>query len=258
MSKAHNIPAMVKAANLARWFPPWMVSREQWTLIMQSSVSGIAVDALLFSRIGVPLFHRYSAFSRPGTHVAFHGMYMTRIRTFLEKSDATSLGARHRRHSRASAARMSRTDSQEICGREPNSSSQPSTSHRPGSRVWKSALAAAVAATSVTAKVLRSLRNSPRTIPALMDLALPKLAYPEKWSEQPRSPRIVMSEAPASPAVSLRAPLRSPSPCLNLDTLSSDGSAGPGDVSDHPICISDVSNHSGDPDQVLSAGSSDK
>ena len=53
----------------------------------------------------------------------------------------------------------------------------------------------------------------------------------------------------------LRPPLRSPSPCLNLDTLSSDESAGPGDVSAesaHPICISDVSSHSGDPDQVLS------
>ena len=66
-----------------------------------------------------------------------------------------------------------------------------------------------------------------------MDLALPKL-------EQPRSPWIVMSEAPTSPAVILRPPLRSPSPCLNLDALSSDGSAGPGDVSDHPICISEV------------------
>ena len=52
-----------------------------------------------------------------------------------------------------------------------------------------------------------------------------------------------MSEAPALPTVSLRAPLRSPSPCLNSvpDALSSDGSVGPGDVSDHPICISDVS-----------------
>ena len=147
---------------------------------------------------------------------------------------------------------MSQTDSQETCGREPDSSSRPSTSSRPGSRVQKSAPAAAVAAASVTAKVLRSLHSSPRTIPALMDLALPKFAHPEKWSEQPRSPWIVMSEALASPAFSLRAPLRSPSPCLNLDALSSDGSAGPGDVSDHPICISDVSHHSGDPDQVLS------
>ena len=53
-------------------------------------------------------------------------------------------------------------------------------------------------------------------------------------------------EAPTSPAV------RSPSPCLNLDALSSDGSAGLGEVSNNPICIADVSNHSGDPDQFLS------
>ena len=52
--------------------------------------------------------------------------------------------------------------------------------------------------------------------------------------------------------VRLPAPLRSPSPCLNLDTLSSDESAGPGDVPAHPICMSDVSSLSGDPDQVLS------
>ena len=51
MRKAHNIPAMVKASNLARWFPPWTVSCEQWTLIMRSSVSGIAVDS---ATIGVP------------------------------------------------------------------------------------------------------------------------------------------------------------------------------------------------------------
>ena len=76
-----------------------------------------------------------------------------------------------------------------------------------------------------------------------MDLALPRLANPGLQSKQ----WIVTNESPAS-----LAPLKSPSLCLNLDTLSSDGSAGPGDVSAHPICISDVSSHSGDPDQVLS------
>ena len=28
--KAHDTPIFVKAANLARWFPPWTVTREQW------------------------------------------------------------------------------------------------------------------------------------------------------------------------------------------------------------------------------------
>ena len=134
MRKAHSIPATVKVANLARWFPPWTVSREQWTIIMRSSVSGVAVDTLLFSRIGVPLFHRYRVFSRPGTHVAFRGTYMTRILTFLEESDAASLRSRHRRRARAIAPRMSQTTP-----KEPDSSSQPSTYRRPGSRVRKSA-----------------------------------------------------------------------------------------------------------------------
>ena len=124
MRKAHNIQATVKAANLACWFPPWMVSREQWTIIMWSSVSGVAVDTLLFSRIGVPLFHRYRVFSRPGTHVAFRGTYMTRIRTIREESDAASLRSRHCRRARAIASQMSQTTPREASGREPDSSSQ--------------------------------------------------------------------------------------------------------------------------------------
>ena len=100
---------------------------------------------------------------------------MTRIRTFLEESDAASLRARHRRRARAIASRMSQMDSQETRGREPDSSSQPSTSRR---RVRKSAPAVVVAVLLVTARVVRSLHNSPRTTPALMDLALPKFATP--------------------------------------------------------------------------------
>ena len=107
--------------------------------------------------------------------------------------------------------------------------------------------AAAVAAASLTPVVVRSLHSGPRAIPVLMDLALPRFTNSELQSKRPRSQWVAMNESPESPA-----PLRSPSLCRNLDTLSSDGSAGPWDVSAHPICISDVSSHSGDPDQVLS------
>ena len=90
---------VIKAANLARWFPPLTVTGEQWSSISRSAVSGIhvAVDTLLFSRIGVPLFHRYRVFDRPGTHGAFRGTYMRRMHVFLEESDAASLRQRHRR-----------------------------------------------------------------------------------------------------------------------------------------------------------------
>ena len=252
MRKAHNIPALVKAANLARWFPPWTVSKEQWTSIMLS-VSGVAVDTLLFSRIGVPLFHRYRVFGPPGTHVAFRGRYMQRIRTFLEGSDAATLRAFHRHRTREIAAQMSRTTLQEAGDRELASSSRPSMYRRSGPWVRKSTPAAAVAVPSVTQRVVRSHRSSKRTIPALMDLALPKFACPEGQLARPHLPWVVMTDSPASPApVRLRAPLRSPSACLNLDILSLDESAGPGDVSDVPICISDASSPPGNPDQVLS------
>ena len=107
MHKAHSVPATVKAANLARWFPPWTVSGEQCNTILRSSVSGVAVDALLFSRIGAPLIHRYRVFSRAGTHVAFRGTYTTKLRNFLSVADAACLRARNRRRTRALASQMS-------------------------------------------------------------------------------------------------------------------------------------------------------
>ena len=97
MRRAHDIPPLVKAANLAHWFPPWKVTREQWSSMTWSAVLRIAVDTLLFSRIGMPLFHRYRVFDQPGTHVAFCGTYMQRMHTYLEESDVASLRSRHHR-----------------------------------------------------------------------------------------------------------------------------------------------------------------
>ena len=251
MRRAHDTPPLVKAANLARWFPPWTVSREQWSSLTRSAVSGIAADTLLFSCIGVPLFHWYRVVDRPGTYVAFRGMYMQRMHTFLEESDDASLRARHRRRAQEMAAQMSR--SKHCRTQEVGRSSQPRTSRRSGSRVRKSTPPAAVAVSSVAPGVVRSNRSNPRSVPVLMDLALPSFAFPEGRSARPHPPWIVMTDSPASPTpVRLLAPLRSPSPCLNLDALSLDESAGPGDVSAVPICISDTSSSPRNLDQVLS------
>ena len=81
MRSAHAVPVTVKASNLARWFPPWTVSRDRWCAAMSSTVYGVATDALLFSRTGVLLVHRYHVFSRVGTHVTFRGTYMARLAT---------------------------------------------------------------------------------------------------------------------------------------------------------------------------------
>ena len=208
MRRAHDIPPMVKAANLARWFPPWTVTREQWSSMTRPAVSGFAVDTLLFSRIGMPLFHRYRVFDRPGTHAAFRGTYMQWMRTFLQESDAASLRTHHHRCTREIAARMSRTTLQDTGGRALDVSSRPSTSRRSSSRVRKSTPPAAVAISSVAPGGVRSNRSDRWAVPALMDLALPRFADPEDQSARPHRPWIVMTDSPASPSpVRLTAPL---------------------------------------------------
>ena len=111
MRRAHNTPVSVKAGNLARWFPPWTVTREQWHSMSRPSVSGIAIDTFLFSCIGMPLFHRCRVFDRLGSHPAFRGPYMSRLFTFLKESDAESIRRSHRRRAKEIAASMSKRTS---------------------------------------------------------------------------------------------------------------------------------------------------
>ena len=98
---------------------------------------------------------------------------MQRIRTFLEESDDASLRARHRRRAQEISARMSQTTPAGGGGSGARQLFRPSTSRRSGPRVRKSTPAAAAAVPSVTSGVVRSHQSSQRSIPALMDLALP-------------------------------------------------------------------------------------
>ena len=73
MRRTHHVPLSVKAENLARFFPPWTVTREQWAAMNMPSISGVAIDTLLYSRIGSPLCHRYRIISRTRSQAAFRG-----------------------------------------------------------------------------------------------------------------------------------------------------------------------------------------
>ena len=129
LRRTHDAPQVVNAANLARYFPPWTVTREQWSEMTRPTISGVAIDTLLFSRIGVPLFHRYRIISRSGTHAAFRGTYMLRLHTFLEELDAESVRRQHRRCGKELVARMSQSsgrdsqlfllDAQSLVGQSP-------------------------------------------------------------------------------------------------------------------------------------------
>ena len=219
------------------------------------AVSGIAVDTLLFSRIGVPLFHRYRVFDRLGTHGAFRGTYMQRMHAFLELSDASSLRRRHRRCARDVATRMSRTSFRDTEDRTPDVSSRPRVFRRSGSQVRRSTKPAVVACSSVAPGTVRPHRSEGSTIRALMDLAIPKFT---DFGDRPRhrhQPWIVTTDSSASPAPVCSADfLRSPSLFLNLDELSSDKdkeSVGLSDISVAPICGSDDCHTPVNSEQVL-------
>ena len=79
LRRTHDTPLVVKAANLARYFPSWTVTREQWSEMTRPTISGVAIDTLLFSCIVSPLLHHYRIINRTGTHAAFRGTYMRRL-----------------------------------------------------------------------------------------------------------------------------------------------------------------------------------
>ena len=95
--------------------------------------------------------------------------------------------------------------------------------------------------------MVRSRRSGRRAVSVPLDLALPRFAAPDFRAGHLQAWWVCEYDSPASPSK-----LTSLSLCLNLDILSSDRSTCPVDVSDHPICISDVSIQSGDLDQVQS------
>ena len=104
MRRTHDVPPLMKAANLARYFLRWTVTRTQWTEMTWPTISGVTIDTLLFSRIGSPLFHRYRIISHTGTHAAFRKTYMRRLHAFLEESDGASVRRYHRRCAKELAA----------------------------------------------------------------------------------------------------------------------------------------------------------
>ena len=186
----------------------------------------------------------------------FRGIYMPRMHTFLKELEAASLRRRHRRCARDIAARMTRTSLRDTEDRTPDVSSRSRVSRRSGSQVRRSTKPAAVACSSMATGTVRPHRSEGSTIQALMDLALPQFVDLGDRPMQPHRPWFVTTDSSASPApVCLTDLLRSPSPFLNLDELSSDEdkqSAGLSDISVTPICGSDDGHTPVNSDQDLS------
>ena len=232
MRKAHNSPMTMKAGNLSRWFPPWTVTREQWHNMSRPSVSGIAIDTFLFSRIGIPLLHRYRVFDRFGSHPAFRTPYMKNIFLFLKESDSEAIRRSHRRRARELAAEMSQPASvtRKVMsmtvrsGPAPQGTVVSNRMDKPEDTLLVRP-AAGASGSSGTARYGRSREED--TVQALMDLSLPRFTRLED-GRLPKTKLWPITEQPPSSPASVRDDLvtRTPSPCYQLDDLTSVSSAG--------------------------------
>ena len=274
MRKAHNTPVFVKAGNLARWFQPWTVTREQWHSMSRPSVSGIAIDTFLFSCIGVPLFHRYRVFDRQGSHPAFRGMYMPKVFDFLRVTDVKSIRRSHRRRAKELAANMSQGVSATNKEQATTTSTRRKIQRISAPRVRGQEQVPTVTPvtemrqkTAMGADHLQSVEEA--TAQALMDLALPRFKKSDEQSTPKTRPWSVQLSPPASPAsVDGGNRIRSPSPCVDLDVLSSDDSevdVTPQDYKITVLCNSDDSHtpmgsvqFSSEEDHPLSSGQDDR
>ena len=195
MRRIHKVPLSVKAANLARFFPPWTVTREQWADMMMPSISGVAIDTLLFSHIGSPLCHRYRIISQTGSHTAFRGTYLCRLRVFLEESDSAVVRRLHHQLAQELAARIALpTDSPESVP------SRSAVGHRTVSRTRRPRRLKGVTDSSRGPESVCRIPMEMSSVQALMDLSLPRFAGLTDGPRQIYPPWSIASDSPASPA----------------------------------------------------------
>ena len=243
MRRAHNSPMTMKAGDLARWFPPWTVTREQWHNMSRPSVSGIAIDTFLFSRIGIPLLHRYRVFDRFGSHPAFRTPYMKNIFLFLKESDTEAIRRSHRRRARELAAGMSQPASvtRKVMsmtvrsGPAPQGTVVSNRMNKPDDTLLVRPAAGASASSGI-ARYGRSREEE--TVQALMDLSLPRFTRLED-GRLPKNKMWPITEQPPSSPASVRDDLVTctPSPCYQLDDLTSVSSAGGTTKTDYRLSL---------------------
>ena len=69
----------LEITNIAKFFPPWTVTRDVWHTTLLPDVSGVAVDALLFHEAGRRLVHRYRVYIDPFPHPALRDGLIPRL-----------------------------------------------------------------------------------------------------------------------------------------------------------------------------------
>ena len=191
----------------------------------------------------MPLLHRYRVFDRLGGHPAFRGPNMPRLFTFLKETDAESIRRSHRRRAKEIAASLSegtssskevpaattssrwlvqRTPVIKITGRESGPSLIPTAGRRP----------------QLSASSIYRRSAEKDTVQALMDLSLPRFTKLDDGVIPKTKPWLVAENPPASPTSAEDGNrTRTPSPCMDLDEISTDSSVGDASPQDFKVTL---------------------
>ena len=79
LTEKHGGSSLFDLQNVAKFFPPWTVSRQVWQMALRPDVSGIAVDARLFHEFGCRLVHHYRVYKDPFPHPALRDGVIPRL-----------------------------------------------------------------------------------------------------------------------------------------------------------------------------------
>ena len=83
MLGAHDVPWIVKTANMEKFIPPWTVCRQMWSDSLKAGHSGILTDIMLFSDLNLSLAHHYRVHKHGLPHIAFRKVYLSKLRALL-------------------------------------------------------------------------------------------------------------------------------------------------------------------------------
>ena len=88
LTEKHGGSTFLSLKNVAKFFPPWTVTRSIWQTALRPDVSGVVVDALLFHDAGCRLVHRYRVYKDPFPHPALRVGIVPRLLSCVHRAMA--------------------------------------------------------------------------------------------------------------------------------------------------------------------------
>ena len=161
----------------------------------------------------------------PSVPSFFRGPYMTRLFDFLKEADAESIRRSHRRRAKEIAASMSNKELPDTTTSSRRSVQRTPVSKITGREAGPSLIPTAERCPKLLASSIYRRSAEKDTVQALMDLSLPLFTKLDDGMIPKTKPWPVAVNSPASPTSAEDGNrTRTPSPCMDLDELSTDGS----------------------------------